>query len=152
MTRVERNVVRLADRAADRVELGERLGEPREVLEVCEGRLAALEPVTDERAAVDRREDHVVAADVHAPLRVARLEVELPWRLRDLLEQEVGVELDALLLDVLPCLSKELESLVAQELDPELGDDPPPSAVERRDGLLGKDLVPRHAVDQHIAS
>ena len=152
MTRVERHVVRLADRAADRVELRERLGEPREVLEVCEGRVAALEPVADERAAVDRREDHVVAADVHAPLRVARLEVELPWRLRDLLEQEVGVELDALLRDVLPRQSEELERLVAQELDTELGDDSPPAPVERGDGLLGEDLVPRHPVDQHVAS
>ena len=34
----------------------------------------------------------------------------------------------------------------------ELGDDPPPAAVERGHGLLGQDLVARHLVDQHGAS
>ena len=42
--RVERLVVRLADRPARRVELRERLREPDEVLEVLVRRLAALEP------------------------------------------------------------------------------------------------------------
>ena len=36
-------------------------------------------------------------------LRVARLEVELARRLRDLLEDPVGVELDELSLDLLAC-------------------------------------------------
>src|SRR5690348_17900683 len=95
MARVERQVVRLADRPAGRVELRERMRELDEVLEVVVRRIATLEPLADERAAVDGGEDHVLAADLHAPLRVARLQLELRRRLRHLLrseERRVGKE------------------------------------------------------------
>src|SRR2546430_4555025 len=45
-------------------------------------------PLAHERAAVDGGEDHVLAADVDAALGVARLEVELRRRLRDLLQED----------------------------------------------------------------
>ena len=77
VTRVERLVVGLADRSARRVELRERLREPHEVLEVVVGRVPPLVPLAHERAAVDRGEDHVLAADLHAPLGVPGLEREL---------------------------------------------------------------------------
>ena len=102
MPRVERLVVRLADRPARRVELRERLREPDEVLEVGVRRLAALDALAHERAAVHRAERHVLAADVDVVRRVARLQVELARRLRDLLEDPVGIELDELPLDLLP--------------------------------------------------
>ena len=95
-------------------------------------------------------ERHVVAADVERVLRVPRLHVELARRLRDLLEHEVRIELDELAVDLLAGLRERLHRLREQELDSELGDDPPPAAVERRDGILGEDLVAGHPVHEHV--
>ena len=73
----------------------------------------------------------MVAADVHAALGVARLQVELARRLRDLLEDELGVELDEVLaLDRLARRAEQLDRFGEQELDAQLGDDSPPAAVE----------------------
>ncbi len=94
----------------------------------------------------------MLAADVHAALGIARLQVELARRLGDLLEQEVGVEAHAVALHRLPGATEELERLVAPELDAELRDDAPPATLERRERLLAEDLVARHSVDQHVAS
>ena len=146
------HVVRLADRPADRVELREALSQAGQVLEVGQRRVAPLEPVPDERAAVDRREDHVVAADVDAALGVARLQVELARRLGDLLEHEVGIEDHLLVLDGHARLAEGVERVVVEELDAELGDDAAPALVQRGHRLLGQDVVARHLVDQHVAS
>ncbi len=94
----------------------------------------------------------MLAADVHAPLRVACLEVELRGRLRDLLEDPVWIELHELALDVLAGLREVLERLRVQELDAELADDPFPPAFELAQRELVEDLVPRHVVDQHVPS
>ena len=131
---------------------GNACDEPDEVLEVVHRRLAPLVSLAHERAAVDGREDHVVAADVHGALRVARLQVELARRLRDLLEDEVRVELDDRVLDLLAGLAEVLDRLREDELDPELADDPAPAAVERRHRVLREDLVARHRVDDHATS
>src|SRR5439155_17254670 len=109
-------------------------------------------PLAHERAAVDSREDHVVAADVHGALGVPGLEVELARCLRDLLEQEVRVEFDDRVLDLLARLAELLDRLWEDELDPELADDAAPAAVERRHRVLGEDLVARHRVDDHATS
>ena len=153
VARVERLVVRLADRAAGRVELRERLRQPHEVLEVRVGRLAPLEPLADERAAVDGAERHVVAADVDRVARVARLQVELARRLRDLLEDPVGVELDELPVDL---LARRLEQAIVGSCGSEVPKSMPSSLTMRRqprssscmDDLV-EDLVARHLVDQH---
>ena len=118
-----------------------------EVLEVLVGRIAPLEAVADEGAAVHGCEDHVLAADVDGALGVARLEVELGRRLRDLLQDPVRVELDQLSLDLLACPAQVVERLLVQELDPELADDPAPAAVELSNRGLVEDLVARHVVD-----
>ena len=94
----------------------------------------------------------MVAADVHAVRRVARLHVELARRLGDLLEHEVGVELDVLALDGLPVLAEDLERAIVVELHAELADDAAPAAVECRHRVLGEDLVARHPVDEHACS
>ena len=83
-------------------------------------------------------------------LGIARLHVELARRLRDLLEHEVRIELDEEPVDVLTRALELRRRLRHRELDPELGDDPPPAAVERRDGVLGEDLVARHPVHEHV--
>ena len=62
---------------------------------------------------------------------------------------EVGVEADVLALGLLPGRGEQLDGLGQDELDADLGHDPPPAAVEGRDRLLGEDLVARHPVDEH---
>ena len=152
MARVERLVVRLADHAARRVELRERLREPDEVLVVGVRRLAPLDALAHERAAVDGAERHVLAADVDVPLGVPRLQLELARRLGDLLEDPVRVELHELALDLLPGGLERRERLGVQEVDAELADDPAPAAVELGHRSLVEDLVPRHLVDQHASA
>ncbi len=149
MARVQRPVLGLADRAARGVQLRERLREPNQVLEVGHLRVAADVALADERTPVDRREHHVVAADVRGIGGVARLQLELPRRLGDLLEDELGVEADpVLVLDDLSGAAQQLDRLWQQELDPELGHDPSPAPVERRDRVLAEDLVARHLVHE----
>ena len=64
---------------------------------------------------------------------VAGLQLELAGRLGDLLEDEVGVEADAVLvLDGLAGGAEQLDGLGQQELDSDLGDDPAPAAIEHR--------------------
>jgi hypothetical protein len=92
----------------------------------------------------------VVAADVHRPLGVARQELELARRLRHLLEDEVGIELDPdVVLDRLAGLPEQLDRLGEHELDAQLADDPPPAAIEHLHRVLAEDLVARHCVDEH---
>src|SRR4051812_24622089 len=152
MARVERYVVGLTERSADRVQLRERVREPSEISKVLEGGVATAVAVTDERTAVDRREDHVVATDVNRPLGVPRLEVELGRGLRQLLHHELRVEPYELAVHTLACRAEEVERLLAVELDPDLGDETPPAAIEDRHRLLGEDLVAGHPVDEHVAS
>src|SRR5689334_7415978 len=125
-------------------------GQPHEVLEVVHRRLAAHVTLARERAAVDRGEDHVVAADVGCVLGVARLPLELARRLRHLLEHELGIEEHAVAVDhLLTGLAELLDGLVEQELDADLRDDPAPAAVQHGHGVLAEDLVARHGVDEH---
>jgi hypothetical protein len=152
VARVERPVVGLADRAAGRIELGERLRQAHEVLEVGHRGLAPQVALAHERAAVDRGEGHVLATDVDRALAVARLQVELARRLGDLIEHELGIEDHLLAVDLLARGAELLDRLVEQELDPDLGDDPPPAAIEDGHGLLAEDLVARHRVDEHGSS
>ena len=71
-------------------------------------------------------------------------------RLRDLLEDEVGVEADAVLaLDDLAGGAQDLDRLGQQELDAELADDPPPAAIEHLHRVLAEDLVARQCIDEH---
>ena len=48
-----------------------------------------------------------------------------------------------------PALRNSSSDSVEQELDAQLGHDPPPSAVERLHRVLAEDLVARHLVDEH---
>ena len=71
---VDRQVDRLADRAAGMVQRVRHVGELDEVAEVLDaGVAAAFVEVVYERRAVGRREHRRVAADVHAARRVARV-------------------------------------------------------------------------------
>ncbi len=80
---------------------------------------------------------------------VARLQLELSRRLGHLLEDEFRVEADAvLLLDDLARVTEQLDRLGQQELDAELGDDPPPAPVQGGHRVLAEDLVTGHAIDE----
>ena len=153
VARVQRPVLGLADRAAGRVELGEGLGEADEVLEVGHLRVAADVALADEGAAVDRREHHVVPADVRGVGGIAGLELELARRLGDLLEDELGVEADAVLvLDDLARFLQQVHCLGEQELDPDLGYEPPPAAIDHGHRVFAEDLVAGHGVDEQGGS
>ena len=115
-------------------------------------RVAANLALAHERRAVDRAERHRVAADVDVVLGVAGLDVELPRRLRHLLQHEVGVEEDRVVLDPLPGLAEQLERAVVHELDADLGHQPAPALVEGRHRLGGEHLVARHPVAEHRTS
>ena len=82
---------------------------------------------------------------------VAGLHVERPRRLRDLLEDEVGIEPDAVALGAHPGLGEEVDGLGQDELDAELAHDPLPPALERLDRVRREDLVTRQLVDEHAA-
>jgi hypothetical protein len=91
----------------------------------------------------------VVAADVRGVVGVAGLQLELARDLGDLLEDELGIEADAVLvLDDLPGRPQQLDGLGEQELDSELGDDSPPALVEHLHRVLGEDLATEHGVDE----
>ena len=149
MPRVERAVVRLADRPARGIELRERLRQAHEVLEVAHLGVTSHVALADERRSIDRREDHVVGADPDAVLRIPGLELELARRLGDLLEDELGVELDHLPVDLLSRPAELLDRLLHRELDAELGDDAPPTPVERFHRVTREDLVARQGVLDH---
>ena len=149
---VERGVVRLAHHAAGRVQHAVRLGEPREVLEVRHRRVAAYGALADERRAVDGAERHRVAADVDVVVVVARLDVELARRLRDLREHELGIEEDLVLLDPLPGLTEQGEGAVVHELHADLAHQASPPGVQLRHRVFREHLVARHAVAEHASS
>jgi hypothetical protein len=118
-------------------------------LEVGHLRVAAHVALADERAAVHGRERHVVAADVRGSLGVPRLELELGRGLRNLLEDELGVEPHpVLVLDGLPGAAEHLDRLRKQELDPDLRHEPPPAFVEDGHRVLAEDLVAGHGVEE----
>ena len=74
MALVDRQVDRLAHRAAGMMDEGRHVGELHEIAEILDGGVAAaLVEVADEGRAVDRREDRVVAADDDVALGVARM-------------------------------------------------------------------------------
>ena len=78
---VDRQVDRLAQRAAAVVERAARVGQLHEVAEVLDRGVApAVVEVVDERRAVGRHEDHVRVADLDAPGRVAGALGEDPRR------------------------------------------------------------------------
>jgi hypothetical protein len=86
---------------------------------------------------------------VHIVGRVPGLDVEFSRRLADLLEHEIRVQLDHVAVDLLPGLAEQLDGLRLGELHPDLGDDPAPAFVERRDRIGRQDLVTRHRVAEH---
>ena len=85
----------------------------------------------------------MVPADVDGALGVARLEVELRRRLRDLFEDPVGIEADELAFDFLAGALEDLECVGVEELDPELAHDAAPAAFQLGQSSLVEDLVAR---------
>ena len=64
-----------------------------------------------------------------------------------------GSSLTVVALDLLAGLREHVDAPpAAMNSTPSSRDDPPPAAVERRDRVLGQDLVARHPVDEHLAS
>ena len=132
-----------------RVELVDGLGEPAEVVEVAEGRIAADRAAPDERRPLHRHEDHVASADHDVVHGIARVEREARRRLGDLLVDERGIQPDDVAFDVLPGRREQAERLRVVELDPDLGDEPVPAGVQDLERLGREDLEPRLLVEEH---
>jgi hypothetical protein len=91
----------------------------------------------------------VIAADVRRVGGVARLELELAGSLGDLLEDEVGIEPDSVLvLERLAGLDEHVDRLGEKELDPDLGHQPAPAAIDDVHRLFAEDLVAGHRVHE----
>ena len=75
--------------------------------------------------------------------RVARRDVELLRRLRDLREHELRVEEDGVVLDPLAGLAEQLQRTLGHELDADLGHEPPPR--RRRASPSRRRTAPRSA-------
>ncbi len=150
MPRVVRQVGRLARDQPRRVDLVERVPELDEPLQVGDRAVAALGAVEHERRAGDAAEHHVVAAEHDVAGRVAGVHRELARRLRDLLEQEVGVEShDAVVRHVLARVAQPLLRLRQVEADADLRHQPAPAALEGVHRLVGQDVVAGHAIHEH---
>ena len=108
MPLVDRQVDRLAHRAAGMVDVGLMIGELDEILEVLERPVAAaLVEVVDEGRAVVRREHHRVAADDDVALRVARVLHILRRRRGAELTREAARKAHPLALDVAAGVAEE---------------------------------------------
>jgi len=76
--------------------------------------------VGDEGRPVDRRVDHVVAADGNGVLWIAGLHLERRRHLLDLLLDEPRLEMDAAILDLQPGAPERVEGARVQEVDADL--------------------------------
>ena len=122
MPLVDRQVDRLAHRAAGMVDIGAQIGELDEVLEVLERAVAAaLVEVVDEGRAVIGREHHRVAADEHVALGIARVLHVLRGRRGAELPRQAARKAHPLALDVAAGGAKEFErARKIAELDADL--------------------------------
>ncbi len=110
MPLVDRQVDRLAHRAAGMMDVGAHIGELDEILEVFERPVAAaLVEVVDERRAVVGREHHRVAADDHVALGIARVLHILRRRRHAELTRQTARKAHPLALDVAAGAAKEIE-------------------------------------------
>ena len=123
------------------------------MLEVRERSVAAFVAESDERRALRRAEDHVVAADDEVARRVARAERELRGRERRLRPQEARVEADhAVVRNRLAGLAEGLECGGMVELDADLGGEALGTRLDRGESVRRKRLEPGHPVDEHDGS
>ena len=131
---------------------GNACDEPHEVLEVGHRRVAADVALADERAAVDRREDHVVAADVDASARgCAPAMSNSRGALATCSRMNSGSKRTRFSSSTIcPAARRSLDApRGAGTRCPSSDDDPPPAAVEHLHRVLAEDLVAGHRVDEH---
>ncbi len=144
MALVDREVDRLADRAA---RVMERRGYVRELDEIAEvldpGVAASLVEIVYEGRAIGWRKHRVEPADAHAAGAITRLLHELPRRrLLHQLAAHAARKAHQLVLHLGAGPAPEVERLrVAQEFDADLGQDRIGIALDERQTVLGQDLV-----------
>ena len=144
---VDRQVHRLADRAARVVQRSRHVGELDEVAEILDARVApAFIEVADERRAVGRREHRVLAADQHVAGGIARLLNELARRRRlDQLPAHAARHAHPLALNVRARRLPDRQGLrVFAELDADLLEDRVGIALDQGQALFAEDLVVRN--------
>ena len=151
--RAKGKILRLHRRAARAVDLIDGLRHLVEVGEVIErGPSAPALQVGDERRPVDRRRDHVVAAEDHRAGLVPGLELEGRGRLGHVFHDECPLEADSVFLDPHAGLPEEVLRPLVQEIDADLFEDGHRLLVDGVD-FLGRKLVVRlQAVLPHSRS
>ena len=148
---VDRQVRRLAQRAAAVVEGRARVGELHEVAEVLDRGVApAVVEVVDERRAVGRHEDHVRVADDDAALGVAGALGEDPRRRGlDQLAAHAALEADAGALDVGAGPAEDLDRLgEVDDLDADFLEEGVGVVLDGLEALGGHDLDRRQVPGQ----
>jgi hypothetical protein len=152
VARVDRTIVDLDDRIAGRIDLGRHLRGAQQLNRVGERAVAATRhAVVAERHRLPGAEHHVVGAELHGLVRVARDQTELGWRRLDLLEHPVRIEEDDFVLDALAFAAEQLERGLVHELDPDLGHEALPAAIDGVERVLGEGLEARGPVHEHGA-
>ena len=150
MAGLQRQVFGLDDGAAGTVDLRRGLRHLVEVREVGDAGVAATSvEVGDEGRAVDRRVDHVVAADGYRVCRVARLHLEGCWRLLDLLLDEAALEADPVVVRFQPRLDEGIDGARMEEINPDLLQDLHGVVVDLLDLFVGEQVVRLERVGPH---
>src|SRR3954451_5154709 len=140
---VDRQIDRLADRAARVVQERRHVRKLHEVAEVLDRAVAtATLEIADERRAVGRREDGGGCTEVHGGGRVARVLVELLGRRRlNELSRESSREANPFTVDVAAGLSQEFVCVGRlAEVDPDGLEDRVGVVLDRREAFLVDDL------------
>jgi hypothetical protein len=151
MALVDRDVGRLADRAAGMVQIFRQIGDADEVAEILHRRVApAAVEVAHEGRAVDRGEHGLVSADLHRLLGVARMLGEAGGRGGAKLAGESAGDAHALALDigagVLPALQRRG---VLREGDADLLEHGLGVLLDDRERLLVEDVEDGQVPRQH---
>ena len=151
MARLEREILGLDDGAARAVDLRRRLRHLVEVREVSDAGIAATAvEVGDERRAIDRGGDHVVAADRDRVRRISRLHLEGCRRLLDLLLDERALEADPVVLRLQPRLDEGVDRARMEEINSDLLQDLHRVIVDLLDLFVGEQVVRLERVRPHL--
>src|SRR6202035_2200448 len=107
--------------------------------------------VGDEGRSINRRIDHVVAADGHRVLRISRLHLERLRNLLDLLLDERALETDPVVLGLHPRSGKAIDRAGMKKVNTDLLKDQHGVVVDLVNLFLGEQVVRLERVGPHDA-
>ena len=144
-----RHVHRLHDGAAGDMHRLAHVVQLLQVVQVLQGGVTPLQvQVAYEGGPIGRREDHVLAADLHRAFRVAGMLGVGLGCLVDQLHQEVAADADPLALHIGAGLAPDIQGLFVAELDPYLLGDAHGHQVDQLDPFIVHHFVGRDVAQQ----